>query len=175
MNVAFSFCAKFNFQSFRGSKFQSESPRMWLASAEKSCTIAEIFLRKLRQQKCRKLPLELPEAQEWGIALSEEFLAKVSRCVYCHHELPGSETLCRECFEAGYHRLLHPRPWWRQVRPRLNRSNALGFLVLFVFCFILLRFDFPQFHSRHMKTAGASAVIAALIACTSFFHEGRRE
>lgn len=97
----------------------------------------------------------------------------MSRCVYCRRRLSGFETLCQECLEAGYDRLVHPKPWWHRLRPHLTRGNLFGFSLLFVFSFLLFRFDFPYFHIRHMKTTQTSAVIATAIACAAFFHHDR--
>jgi len=99
-----------------------------------------------------------------------DLAGNMSRCSYCDRELPGFEALCRECFEAGYERLVHPKPWWVrfQLRPRFTRDNFIGFFVFFVFFVATLRFDFPYFHVRHMQTTGTSA----LIACVAFFYEG---
>lgn len=61
----------------------------------------------------------------------------MSRCPYCGRELPGFETLCQECFEAGYEQVAHPKSWWQRRQfwrqwPRLTRD------VLYVFVLVLL-------------------------------------
>ena len=101
----------------------------------------------------------------------------MSLCSYCRCELPGSETLCQMCFAAGYDRLVHPKPLWNRLRPRLTRGNLIEFFILFVFSFAMLRFDFPLFHARHMKATEAAALISILIACVAFFgkDEGKRK
>jgi hypothetical protein len=43
----------------------------------------------------------------------------------------------------------------------------------FTVSFASLRFDFPYFHARHMRTTETSALISTLIACVAFFHQGR--
>jgi hypothetical protein len=98
----------------------------------------------------------------------------VSYCSYCHRELPGLETLCQQCFAAGYDQLSHPKPWRQrfQLRPQFTRGNLIGFFLLFAFAFAVLRFDFPYFHARHMRTTETSALISILIACLAFFHQG---
>jgi hypothetical protein len=88
------------------------------------------------------------------------------RCSNCDRELPGFETLCQQCFEAGYDRLAHPKPWWQrfQLRPQFARDNFIGFFLLFALAFVRLRFDL---------TTETSALISSLFACVAFFHEGR--
>jgi len=99
----------------------------------------------------------------------------MSRCSYCHRELAGLETLCQQCFEAQYDQLSHPKPRWQrfQLRPQFTRDNFIGFALLFTVSFASLRFDFPYFHARHMRTTETSALISTLIACVAFFHQGR--
>jgi hypothetical protein len=101
------------------------------------------------------------------------------RCPYCRRDLPGLETTCQNCFQAGYDRLVHPQSWWQRLgfhpRPRLARNNLFGFCFLLVFFFVRLRFDFPYLHARHMKTTATSLVVSTLIACVAFFYEGKRE
>ena len=95
------------------------------------------------------------------------------RCSNCRRELPGLETLCQECFESGYDRLVHPKPWWRRLQLRLTLGNLFGFCLLFVLSFAILRFDFPEFHANHKKTTETSAVISILVACVAFFYEDK--
>src|SRR5579859_1255374 len=59
----------------------------------------------------------------------------MSRCPYCRRELPGFETLCQRCFEKGYERVAHPKPWWR--RPRLTHHSFFTFLFVFVYTYII--------------------------------------
>jgi hypothetical protein len=98
----------------------------------------------------------------------------MSRCSYCRRELPGLETLCQQCFQAGCDRLAHPKQWWQrfQLRPQFARDNFIGFSLLFTVSFASLRFDFPYFHARHMRNTEISSVISTLIACLAFFHHG---
>ncbi len=98
----------------------------------------------------------------------------MSRCSYCRCELPGLETLCQQCFEAGCDRIAHPKQWWQrfQLRPQFTRDNFIGFSLLFTVSFASLRFDFPYFHARHMWNTETSALIATLIGCLAFFHHG---
>jgi hypothetical protein len=98
----------------------------------------------------------------------------VSRCSYCHRELPGLETLRQQCFAAQYDQLLYPKPSGQrvQLRPKFTRDNLIGFFLLFTFVFASLRFDLPYFHARHMRTTETSALISILIACLAFFHQG---
>jgi hypothetical protein len=60
----------------------------------------------------------------------------MSRCPYCRRELPGFETLCQNCFAAGYDRVVHPIPWWR--RPRLTYNSLYVFVFVFIYVYILL-------------------------------------
>lgn len=97
------------------------------------------------------------------------------RCSNCGCDLPGLETLCQQCFEAGYDRLAQPKPWWRrfQLRPRFTRDNFIGSIFVFTLLFARLRFDFPYSHARHMWTTETSALFSAFFACIAFFYEGR--
>ena len=98
----------------------------------------------------------------------------MSYCSYCHRELPRLETLCQQCFAVRYDQLSHPKGWRQrfQLRPQSTRDNLIGFFLLFAFAFAVLRFDFPYFHARHMRTTETSALISILIACLAFFHQG---
>jgi hypothetical protein len=61
----------------------------------------------------------------------------MSRCPYCHRELPGLETLCQQCFEKGYEQVAHPRPWWQRHRPRLTLHSLYAFLFVFAYGYIV--------------------------------------
>ncbi len=93
----------------------------------------------------------------------------MSRCSYCRCELPGLETVCDRCFQAGYDRLTHPQPWWRRLHPRFARANLAGFSVLFLIAFAIWRFDLPLFRISRMKSTDTSLIVAALFACIAFF------
>ena len=93
----------------------------------------------------------------------------MSRCPYCRRELPGMETLCDQCFRAGYERVTHPRPWWHRLFPRFARGNFAGFSALCVVGFAIWRFDFPLFRARRMHSTDTSLILAALFACWAFF------
>jgi hypothetical protein len=99
----------------------------------------------------------------------------MSRCCYCQRELPGLETLCQACFDAGYDRVVHPKPWWQrvQLRPRFTRANVIGFFVSLALAFVLLRFDFPYFRAHRMWNTGPSALLSILIASFAFFYQAR--
>jgi len=99
----------------------------------------------------------------------------MSHSSYCHRDLPGLETLCQQCFEAGYDHVVHPKSWRQrfQLRPRFTQDNFIGFLIFFLFFFVMFRFDFPYCHVRHMWTARSSGLFSALMACVAFFYEGR--
>ena len=60
----------------------------------------------------------------------------MSRCSYCRRELPGLETLCRECLEAGYERITHPTPWWQRMR--FTQACVYVFLLVFVHAYLIL-------------------------------------
>ncbi len=98
--------------------------------------------------------------------------ANMSYCSCCRRDLPGLETLCQQCFEAGCDRLAHSKPWWQrfQLWPQFTWDNFIGFSLLFAIVFVSLRFDFPYFHPRHMRTTETSALMSTLFACTAFFH-----
>jgi hypothetical protein len=97
------------------------------------------------------------------------------RCAYCGRDLPGFETTCQECFEARSESVVHPEPWWHRLRPRMTRENLLGFGVLFVFSFAMLRFDFPWFHPVHQRATDTSLAISTVFACIAFFHQGKNK
>ena len=61
----------------------------------------------------------------------------MSRCPYCHRELPGLETLCQECFEKGYERIWHPKPWWQRHRLRLTHHSLYAFLFGFTYAYVV--------------------------------------
>ena len=60
----------------------------------------------------------------------------MSRCPYCRRELPGFETLCQKCFEAGYDRIAHPTPWWQRMR--FAQDCVHVFLFVFVYAYLIL-------------------------------------
>lgn len=97
----------------------------------------------------------------------------MSRCSYCRCELPGLESLCGQCFLAGYDRVLHPEPWWQRVRLRFERRNFLVFCFLFLFSFAIFRFDFPIFRTDRISSSstGTSAAVATLVGCIAFFRD----
>ncbi len=71
---------------------------------------------------------------EWS---NFRWVPNMSRCPYCDRELPGFETLCQQCFEAGYEQVAHPKSWWQRRQfwrqwPRLTRE------ILYIFVFVLL-------------------------------------
>lgn len=97
----------------------------------------------------------------------------MARCPYCRRELPGVETLCDQCFRAGYDRVTHPRPWWHRLQPRFSRGNLAAYSALFVIGFAIWRFDFPIFRARRMQSTDASLVFAALMGCAAFFIDAK--
>ena len=58
----------------------------------------------------------------------------MSRCPYCGRELPGFETLCQKCLDAGYDRIAHPMPWWQRMR----FTQDCVYVFLFVFFYVLI-------------------------------------
>ena len=68
----------------------------------------------------------------------------MSRCPYCRRELPGFETVCQRCFEAGYEHVAHSkskwqsRQLWREIPTGLTASYLRGFLCLVCAFFIRL-------------------------------------
>jgi hypothetical protein len=96
----------------------------------------------------------------------------MSQCHYCRRELPGFDSICKNCFDAGYEQVLHPKPWWqrRQLwhRPRLSRSSVFAFLIVFTFMFLRIRFSLviPRTTKDASLEALAFALIAALIEST---------
>lgn len=84
----------------------------------------------------------------------------MSRCPYCDRELPGFETLCQQCFEAGYDRIAHPIPWWRRMR--LTADSLYTFLLVFGYLYLLLRIN-RDHHPTMMGIVGLASVMAAFI------------
>jgi hypothetical protein len=100
-------------------------------------------------------------------------------CPHCRTELPGSETLCQECFEKGYDQVAHPKPWWqRRVlwhRPILTRNIVFASLFLFVIASLRGRasFAYGTFDSR--RTITTSDLIALVLALVFAFVESTRK
>jgi hypothetical protein len=96
----------------------------------------------------------------------------MSECPYCHCTLPGLESICKNCFDAGYEQVLHPTAWWqrRQLwhRPRLSRNSVFAFLFVFIVMFLRIRFSWVI--SRSTKASALAALafasISALIEST---------
>jgi len=93
----------------------------------------------------------------------------MSRCPNCRGVLPALQTLCQKCYAEEYAQLGSPKHWWPRIVFRVKARNLRGFLFLFAYCFLLWRFDFPYFHSRHYSTTTNSVVLAALMASVAFF------
>jgi hypothetical protein len=79
------------------------------------------------------------------------WVPNMSRCPYCDRELPGFETLCQQCFEAGYEQVAHPKTWWQRRQfwrqwPRLT----LDIFYIFVFVLLLL-WGHSLFHTRLLR------------------------
>ena len=97
----------------------------------------------------------------------------MSRCPYCNRELPGFDTLCQECFDAGYEQVAHPMSWWERRKywrqwPKLTRDIFSIFLFIFGYAFVRFRFTTyrPPTTKNTLIIALACAFIAALIAST---------
>jgi len=99
----------------------------------------------------------------------------MSRCPYCRRELAGVETLCDQCFRAGYDRVTHPQPWWHRLRPRFTRGNFAAFSAFFVLGFAIWRFNFPLFRARRMHSTDTSLILAGLMACAAFFIDAKEK
>lgn len=85
------------------------------------------------------------------------------------------ETLCDQCFRAGYDRVTHPQAWWHGLRPRFASGNFAAFSALFVLGFAMWRFDFPMFRARRMHNTDTALVAAVLLACVGFFMETKKK
>jgi drug/metabolite transporter (DMT)-like permease len=83
----------------------------------------------------------------------------MSRCQYCRCEVPGLATLCDKCFEAGYDRVVNPKPW----RQRIDTLRGL-YVFLFVFCYgvIMLQVN-RDLHATMVDIAAIAFVLAALL------------
>lgn len=86
----------------------------------------------------------------------------MSRCPYCRHELPGLETICQKCFEAGYEQIVHPRPWWKRHRLRLTHGSLYAFLFIFGYVYLLNRID-RDHHPAIMVLALLASILAAFV------------
>jgi hypothetical protein len=95
-------------------------------------------------QRKRRLPCGSDVIAE-ELAL-ERLCGNVSQCPYCRRELPGFETLCQDCFEAGYDQVLHPIPWWRRMRLTYNSL----YVFLFVFFYVLITTSVNRDHHPTM-------------------------
>jgi hypothetical protein len=80
----------------------------------------------------------------------------MTRCPYCHRELPGFDTICQQCFEAGYERIAHPKPWSQQLR--LKDSS---YVFLFVFAYAYIIFQVNRDHHPTMMGLAALALVSA--------------
>jgi hypothetical protein len=81
----------------------------------------------------------------------------MSRCPYCRRQLPGFETLCQQCFEAGYDRVTHPRPWWQ----RFHLTSRSLYTFFFGFVYGCLTFSINR---DHPLTTTSLASLALLLA-----------
>jgi predicted branched-subunit amino acid permease len=83
----------------------------------------------------------------------------MSRCEYCRCEVAGLATLCDKCFEAGYDRVVNPKPW-------SQRFDALRGLYVFLFVFfygvIMLQVN-RDLHATMIDIAAIAFVLAALL------------
>jgi len=86
----------------------------------------------------------------------------MSRCPYCRRELPGFETLCQECFEAGYDRIVHPMPWWKRLRLRLTYESMYVFLFIFVYVYLLAAINRDS-HPTMPELALLACMLAAFL------------
>ena len=81
----------------------------------------------------------------------------MSRCTYCRRDLPGFETICQDCLEAGYDRVAHPTPWWKQFR--LTTRSLYAFLFVFVYASVILRIN-----RDHHPTMTGRVLLALILA-----------
>lgn len=102
----------------------------------------------------------------------------MSRCPYCESELPGFETVCQSCFEAGYDRVTDTRPWWQRRelwhRPRLTREILHGFLFLFAVCFVIFFVRYRMFPIYLHLTIKHITVLSLVLAATTALIESTR-
>lgn len=90
----------------------------------------------------------------------------MSRCPYCRRELPGFKTLCQKCFEAGYERITHPKPWWQRrqwpkLTPEVVHVFTLVFLVLWGHSVLHIRMH--RYHSPMILDSPLAWLAYALI------------
>lgn len=87
----------------------------------------------------------------------------MSRCPYCRRELPGFETICQQCLEAGYQRIAHPKTWSQRLRVK----DSLGvFLFVFAYAYIVGQIN----RDHHPKMTGL-ALLALILAAFLVFLE----
>lgn len=84
------------------------------------------------------------------------------RCPYCRRTLPGVETLCQTCFDAGYGRVTAPNPWWLSLRPTLTWTSLCTFLFYLLPTFLIFRID-----AAHPPTRRGFATVMILGALAS--------
>lgn len=91
----------------------------------------------------------------------------MSHCPYCRRELTAFDTICKECYEAGYDRVTHPKPWWKPSwsfrQPRFTLSCLYVFLFTFGYFFVDFRFFWHSSNNRAVLAASAIALVMAVI------------
>jgi hypothetical protein len=80
--------------------------------------------------------------------------------------------MCQSCWEKKSASPGSVEPWLPKGVPRLTRGNIFGFLFVFVYCFLLWRFDLPLHH--YPVSAKASSLIALLFASIAVYVRGDR-
>jgi multisubunit Na+/H+ antiporter MnhC subunit len=88
----------------------------------------------------------------------------MSRCPYCHRELPGFETLCQRCFEAQYSQVA--TPWWQRRQLWHPPMLTPDLLQLFVFAFVYTLLVFGINAYNRLTLIGLALLISGLAGYT---------
>lgn len=83
----------------------------------------------------------------------------MSRCMDCRRDLPGMDALCQDCFEKRYDQVVHPRPWWQRLRPRLTYNSLYVFLFAFFYASVIFGIN-----RDHHPTMSALVLLALILA-----------
>jgi len=104
----------------------------------------------------------------------------MSRCPECGDDVPDSQTLCQECWDARYAHGGEPKRS-KSFREKLTGRNILLFLGVFGYGFIEFRFNYyfpfnPFGIYRHYVMPTETAVLTALVLASFAFYveSGRR-